>query len=166
VFDIGLPELLVILALALLVVGPEELPSVALRVGRLLYQFRRQYEEITSQFRSEIELIEHEVEAAAGLVPVIGGQLAAPELRISTLGALAGQLPPLSAELSLQVGLLGAVCGRPLSETAVQRLWREPQVYPEGGLPVSWELAVRGSPVLSRPDVRRAQAAGVAPVRG
>lgn len=117
-FDIGLPELLVILVLALLVVGPEELPSVALRAGRLLYQFRRQYEELTSQFRKEIERMQREIEAGAGLEPAAGDGLAAPGLYISTLGAMAGRLPPPAAAPFLQASLLGAVCGCSLVQTA------------------------------------------------
>jgi sec-independent protein translocase protein TatB len=54
-FEVGFSELLVILALALIVLGPEKLPRVAAQVGRwvgraraMARQFRDQLEEETS----------------------------------------------------------------------------------------------------------------------
>ena len=40
-FGIGLPELIVILAIALIVVGPKKLPELARALGRGLAEFRR-----------------------------------------------------------------------------------------------------------------------------
>lgn len=45
-FGIGVPELLVILAIALLVLGPKRLPEVARSLGRGMNEFRRASSEL------------------------------------------------------------------------------------------------------------------------
>ncbi|WDT78824.1 MAG: Sec-independent protein translocase protein TatB [Candidatus Manganitrophus sp.] len=50
-FGIGFPELLLILAIALVVLGPEKLPQIARMIGRGLGEVRRATEEV----RAEIE---------------------------------------------------------------------------------------------------------------
>jgi TatA/E family protein of Tat protein translocase len=41
VFGIGMPELLIIMAVALLVLGPKRLPEIARSLGRGIAEFRR-----------------------------------------------------------------------------------------------------------------------------
>jgi sec-independent protein translocase protein TatB len=50
---IGPVELMVILALALIVVGPRKLPDLGRQVGRAIYQFRKATQEITDEFSKE-----------------------------------------------------------------------------------------------------------------
>lgn len=45
-FGLGITEILVILIVALLVLGPEKLPEVARKLGRLSYQLRGALDEI------------------------------------------------------------------------------------------------------------------------
>lgn len=45
-FGIGLPELMIILVLALVVIGPKKMPDVAKALGRGLNEFRRASQEI------------------------------------------------------------------------------------------------------------------------
>lgn len=45
-FGIGMPELLIILALALIVIGPQKMPAIAKSLGRGLNEFRRATQEI------------------------------------------------------------------------------------------------------------------------
>ena len=56
-FGLGLQELLVILVIALLVVGPKRLPEIARTLGRSFAEFRRTSEEIRASldvdFREE-----------------------------------------------------------------------------------------------------------------
>ena len=59
-FGIGLPELLVILVVALLVLGPKRLPEVARTLGRGLAEFRRATSDITEELRSAQAMIEEE----------------------------------------------------------------------------------------------------------
>jgi len=49
-FNVGGGEIIVVLLLALLVLGPDKLPSTAKKVGRFLHEFRR----MTSGFEQEV----------------------------------------------------------------------------------------------------------------
>lgn len=60
---IGIPEILVILIIALIVVGPQRLPEVAAQIGRAVRQIRRYAAEITYQFREELDALTREYEA-------------------------------------------------------------------------------------------------------
>jgi sec-independent protein translocase protein TatB len=52
--NVGPLELLVVLAVALVVVGPERLPELARSVGRVLRQFRDVQDEVRSMVSSEV----------------------------------------------------------------------------------------------------------------
>jgi Tat protein translocase TatB subunit len=54
-FGVGPIELLVVLALALIVLGPERLPKVARQAGRALAEFRRMSEELTRELSLQLE---------------------------------------------------------------------------------------------------------------
>ena len=51
-FGIGMPEMLVILALALIVIGPKKLPDLAKSLGRTMREFKK----ATSEFKETIQL--------------------------------------------------------------------------------------------------------------
>jgi len=53
-FGIGFPELLIILVVALLVVGPSKLPELAKSLGKALGEFRRMAEEVKETFEEEV----------------------------------------------------------------------------------------------------------------
>lgn len=63
-FGIGMPELLVILVVALVVLGPKRLPEVAKTLGKGLAEFRRATADITGELRSAQDLIEREARDA------------------------------------------------------------------------------------------------------
>lgn len=63
--DIGLSELLIILAVALIVLGPKKLPEVARSLGRGLAQLRRASEDLRRSILVEDELLERERPAEA-----------------------------------------------------------------------------------------------------
>lgn len=58
-FGIGMPELLLILGLALIVLGPKKLPELAKALGKGLAEFRRATDELKEEFRQ----MEREVDA-------------------------------------------------------------------------------------------------------
>jgi sec-independent protein translocase protein TatB len=54
VFGVGWPELLVIMAIGLIVVGPERLPKYAEDAGRLLRQLRHMAQDASVDLRAEL----------------------------------------------------------------------------------------------------------------
>ena len=54
-FGIGMPELLVILVVALLVLGPKRLPEVARSLGRGIAEFRRASTELRQSLNAQPE---------------------------------------------------------------------------------------------------------------
>jgi sec-independent protein translocase protein TatA len=54
-FNIGPPELLVILLIALIVVGPQKLPELSRSIGRGLREFRRVQDEVKDMVRFDLE---------------------------------------------------------------------------------------------------------------
>ena len=57
-FNIGLPEMLVILAIALIVFGPNKLPELAKAFGRAMREFKKATEEVKESFREETRDLE------------------------------------------------------------------------------------------------------------
>ncbi|MGB7296472.1 MAG: Sec-independent protein translocase protein TatB [Candidatus Aminicenantales bacterium] len=53
--NIGFPELLIILAIALLIFGPKKLPEVSRSIGRAVREFRRTSDEIKDKIEQEIQ---------------------------------------------------------------------------------------------------------------
>lgn len=60
-FGIGFPELLLILVIAFIVVGPEKLPHLARALGKGLYEIRRATEEVRAEIEKEGRSIEAEL---------------------------------------------------------------------------------------------------------
>ncbi len=56
--NIGFPELLIILAIALLIFGPKKLPEVGRSIGRALREFRKTSDEIKEKIEEEIQVDE------------------------------------------------------------------------------------------------------------
>lgn len=65
VFGIGLPEMAVIAAIALLVFGPKRLPELGRTLGRTLKGFQSASSEFEKEFRTAIATVEASVEATA-----------------------------------------------------------------------------------------------------
>ena len=59
-FGIGLPELVVILAVAFIVLGPQRLPEVARMLGRAYGQLRRASEEFQNTIRQDLAALERQ----------------------------------------------------------------------------------------------------------
>ena len=72
-FGIGLPELIIIVVVALIFIGPKNLPGVLRSLGRGLVQVKRATNEVRETVQEEMNQIEQEIdlkdvkEAATGL---------------------------------------------------------------------------------------------------
>lgn len=55
-FGIGLPELILILVVALLVVGPKKLPELARSLGKALHDMRSMTEDVKQSLTGDIDL--------------------------------------------------------------------------------------------------------------
>ncbi len=63
---VGLPELLVILVLTLIVVGPRRLPEMAAQLARLIRTFRRYTAGVTREFNETMGELEKEYDEIKG----------------------------------------------------------------------------------------------------
>ena len=68
-FGIGAPELLVILVIALVVLGPERLPDMARTIGRTVYEFRKITGEATAVFREVVDTAQFETKPGTAVSP-------------------------------------------------------------------------------------------------
>ena len=57
-FNIGLPELLIIVAIALIVFGPNKLPELARAFGKAMREFKKATEEVKESFEAETKDLE------------------------------------------------------------------------------------------------------------
>ena len=66
IFGIGLPELVVILLLILIVVGPARLPEMAAQLGRFIRTARKLSAQVTSEFNTTMSELEQEYDEMKG----------------------------------------------------------------------------------------------------
>ena len=79
-FGIGMPELIIILVIALIVIGPSKLPDLARALGRGMAEFKKATQEIKESLNMEEELKEVKddiVDSISGIdkIPEIGWSL-------------------------------------------------------------------------------------------
>lgn len=65
-FNIGLPELLIIVAIALIVFGPNKLPELARAFGRAMREFKKATEEVKESFEAETKELDDIKETLSG----------------------------------------------------------------------------------------------------
>jgi len=63
-FGIGVPELLVILVVALIVLGPKRLPEVAKSLGKAFAEFRRATSDLSEELNEARASLEEEIRMA------------------------------------------------------------------------------------------------------
>ena len=67
--SIGMPEMLVILVIALLVFGPRKLPELGKSLGRSLAEFKRASNELRNTLEEEVRFEEQREQAARSAPP-------------------------------------------------------------------------------------------------
>jgi sec-independent protein translocase protein TatA len=63
--SLGMPEILIILVIALIVFGPRKLPELGKSLGKSLAQFRRASEDFKRQWEDEVTIERQRLEAPA-----------------------------------------------------------------------------------------------------
>jgi len=61
-FNIGMPELIIIFALALILIGPKQIPQIAKTIGKLIGDLKRSADDIKGEVTKEILTLKEEVE--------------------------------------------------------------------------------------------------------
>ena len=86
-FGIGFPELLLVMALALIVIGPKKLPDIARALGRGFTEFKRATDDLKTTFQEEVRTDEikqqliKEGKILSSNNPYTGGTDSAPEAK-------------------------------------------------------------------------------------
>ena len=73
-FGVGAPELMVILVIAIVLFGPDKIPTMAAQVGKTIREFRRYTSELTKEFDAATGDLRQEFQSIAG---DLKGELAA-----------------------------------------------------------------------------------------
>ena len=92
-FGIGTGELMLLLVLALIVLGPERMPKLARDLGRALAEFRRTSDELKSEFLNADKYLDAAAANATPEQPAIAAPAAAPEPPL-TEAAVGTGVPP------------------------------------------------------------------------
>ena len=80
-FGIGMPELIVIMVIALIVIGPQKLPELAKSLGKGLAEFKRATEDFKQNMDAEVRNEEQQSKLAEAKVPGEDGVRPAEELK-------------------------------------------------------------------------------------
>lgn len=67
VFGIGLPEMILILVVALLVFGPKKLPEIGRSLGKAIRGFQEASKEFENEFKREAQQLDNSVQMQAQL---------------------------------------------------------------------------------------------------
>ncbi|MHB8876233.1 MAG: Sec-independent protein translocase protein TatB [Myxococcaceae bacterium] len=151
-FNIGAGELVVILVVALLVLGPKRLPEMARGIGKFLREFRRQTDEVRSVVEREFYRMDQDEAKANPLT-----SMPAPKPTIRPLS-----LPYRGSELRPTLGAAGPVLAKLTPEApAAEAAAAEPPA-PQGPMPAPAAPAAGPAPPAESPSADPAPPEGSA----
>ncbi len=120
IFGIGLPEILLILVLAMIVFGPERLPKIARDLGSTLASFRREAEGIRQEFLASMESVQSPMQDTINeLRSALNINLTPPRpapLELPTASLVSDELPPFARD---DVAPVAAASGQTINPTTV-----------------------------------------------
>ena len=119
---LSMTEVIIILALALLLLGPDQLPSLARSLGKGLRELRKATEDIKGQFESEIARIDLDQQPQKMIAPV-------PDAPKAEEGAKPAELPAAPTNPADDPGAARAAARRAAAESQLKL------VAPEGAVP-------------------------------
>jgi sec-independent protein translocase protein TatB len=123
-FGLGMGEVVIILVLALLLLGPQRLPDAAKQIGKGLREFRKATEDLKQQFESELYLSDEKPGKKPTLVPPVGPAASDAALGMSPPGSVPaqGEVPKASVENvpGLDAALVESVQPEPSPAPAVE----------------------------------------------
>ncbi|MDB9312386.1 TatA/E family twin arginine-targeting protein translocase [Spirulina sp. CS-785/01] len=67
IFGVGLPEMMLILGIALLIFGPKKLPEIGRSLGQAIRGFQEAADEFQTEFKREADQLENSVKMNAQL---------------------------------------------------------------------------------------------------
>lgn len=161
-FDFDAGKLILVGIVALIVIGPKELPRVMLQVGQAAAKMRRTAAEFRSQFmdamreaeiddtKSDVERLAESAKAATGIDPL--AQIKAELIQAVGSAEKSATLPPSASTRTAKAGpnnaepLLNSIVGPCLPEAPeesgpILSRFRSCSNAPEGGQQPTWHLA-------------------------
>jgi TatA/E family protein of Tat protein translocase len=69
--SIGMPELIIILVIALIIFGPRKLPELGRSLGKSINEFKKASNELRSTLEEEIRVEEQKEQRAAAVTPAV-----------------------------------------------------------------------------------------------
>jgi sec-independent protein translocase protein TatA len=90
IFGIGLPEMILIMLVALLIFGPKKLPEIGRSMGKAIKGFQDASREFESEFKREADRLEQTVSAPATATTTEVKTTASDELKEATNATDAG----------------------------------------------------------------------------
>jgi sec-independent protein translocase protein TatB len=146
-FDVGFSELLVIGIVALLVIGPEKLPSVARTVGALLGRMQRYVNDVKADINREIELDELKKlqttvqDAAKSIETSMSDTMAGFQTQADELNKIASAEPAAATASTDSAPETASATEPTANETAAQTVFHQPaesvsQSGSQGSLPL------------------------------
>lgn len=145
-FDIGLPELMIILLLGLVLLGPDRLPGVIRQVTGVIRQLRSSYGDAVATFKDQLGDVQEDIDAIRGEISSIQGEVR------STAEDVQKDVQQVESE----VKTAGEEIQRDLDQTAKEAAGTRPdQVGAEANAPP----AVAASAASARPNLSERGAA-------